>query len=142
MFCRCTTMSMASRSAIGLFEIHQALRQNYAGALSGIVNFVQETKLFRAIMEKVAGFDHRRVLPEYAPEPFYKWFEKKGNNPFKNPQKKVVLFADTYLNFHEPNVGISALELLNSCGYEVILANVGCCQRPKISHGFLRDGEN
>ena len=112
-----------------------------AGSLSGIVNFVQETKLFRAIMEKVAGFDRRRVLPEYAPEPFYKWFEKKENNPFKNPQKKVVLFADTYLNFHEPNVGISALELLNSCGYEVILANVGCCQRPKISHGFLRDGK-
>ena len=112
-----------------------------AGALSGIVNFVQETKLFRAIMEKVAGFDRRRVLPEYAPEPFYKWFEKKENNPFKNPQKKVVLFADTYLNFHEPNVGISALELLNSCGYEVILANVGCCQRPKISHGFLRDAK-
>ena len=112
-----------------------------AGALSGIVNFVQETKLFRVIMEKVAGFDRRRVLPEYAPEPFYKWFEKNGNNHFRNPQKKVVLFADTYLNFHEPNVGISALELLNSCGYEVILANVGCCQRPKISHGFLRDAK-
>ena len=112
-----------------------------AGALSGIVNFVQETKLFRALMEKLAGFDRRRILPEYAAQPFYKWFEKKGNNPFKNPKKKVVLFADTYLNFHEPNVGISALQLLNSCGYEVLLANVGCCQRPKISHGFLRDAK-
>ena len=112
-----------------------------SGALSRMVNFVQETKLFRSTMEKLAGFDHRRVLPEYAAEPFYKWFEKKGNNSFRNPAKKVVLFADTYLNFHEPNVGISALQLLNSCGYEVILANVGCCQRPKISHGFLRDAK-
>ncbi|NNE76202.1 MAG: FAD-binding oxidoreductase, partial [Pricia sp.] len=42
---------------------------------------------------------------------------------------------------HEPHIGISALELLNSCGYEVLLANVGCCQRPKISHGFLRDAK-
>jgi Fe-S oxidoreductase len=66
--------------------------------------------------------------------------DKEGNNNFKS-QRKVVLFADTYLNFHEPQVGISALELLNSCGYEVILANVGCCQRPKISHGFLRDAK-
>ena len=49
-----------------------------------------------------------------------------------------MLCADTYLNFHEPQIGVSALQLLNSCGYEVILANVGCCQRPKISHGFLR----
>lgn len=112
-----------------------------SGTLSKMINFIQHTSLFRSVLEKVAGFDHRRVLPEYAPEPFYKWFEKKGNNSYKNPDKKVVLFADTYLNFHEPNVGISALELLNSCGYEVILANVGCCQRPKISHGFLRDAK-
>ncbi len=52
-----------------------------------------------------------------------------------------MLFADTYLNYHEPQIGISAYELLTSCGYEVVLANVGCCQRPKISHGFLRDAK-
>jgi Fe-S oxidoreductase len=112
-----------------------------SGALSGVVNYVQHTALFKSLMEKVAGFDQRRTLPDYAKEPFYKWFEKKGNNTFKNPGNKVVLFADTYLNFHEPHVGVSALQLLNSCGYEVILANVGCCQRPKISHGFLRDAK-
>lgn len=111
-----------------------------SGTLSHIINFIQRTRLFRSVLQKVAGFDQRRVLPEYAKEPFYKWFEKKGNNNYKN-HKKVVLFADTYLNFHEPQVGISALQLLNSCGYEVILANVGCCQRPKISHGFLRDAK-
>ena len=52
-----------------------------------------------------------------------------------------MLFADTYLNHHGPQIGISAYELLSSCGYEVLLANVGCCQRPKISHGFLRDAK-
>jgi Fe-S oxidoreductase len=81
------------------------------------------------------------VLPEYAKEPFYKWFEKNANKNLQSSERKVVLFADTYLNFHEPQVGVSAMELLNSCGYEVILANVGCCQRPKISHGFLRDAK-
>lgn len=111
-----------------------------SGMFAGVINFIQHTTLFRSLLEKVTGFDKRRVLPEYASEPFYKWFEKNGNT-VKNPEKKVVLFADTYLNFHEPNVGIGALELLNSCGYEVMLANVGCCQRPKISHGFLRDAK-
>ena len=43
------------------------------------------------------------------------------------------------MNYHQTNIGISAVELLESCGYEVILANAGCCQRPKISHGFLRE---
>ncbi len=113
-----------------------------SGRLSPLINSIQQTKWFRSAMEKITGLDSRRVLPEYANQPFYKWFEKKRKNNFINPEKKVVLFADTYLNFHEPNVGIGALELLNSCGYEVILANVGCCQRPRISHGFLRESKS
>jgi Fe-S oxidoreductase len=117
------------------------MASRFSGTLASAINFFQHTRLFRYALQKFSGFDSRRVLPRYASEPFYKWFEKQGNNNFKNPDKKVVLFADTYLNFHEPNVGISALQLLNSCGYEVILANVGCCQRPKISHGFLRDAK-
>lgn len=110
-----------------------------AGPFAGIVNFIQHSKLFKYTIEKIAGFDARKDLPEYAGQPFYKWFEKKADK--YRSDKKVVLFADTYLNYHEPNIGISALELLNSCGYEVILANVGCCQRPKISHGFLREAK-
>ncbi|MEO5583226.1 MAG: FAD-linked oxidase C-terminal domain-containing protein [Saprospiraceae bacterium] len=110
-----------------------------AGSFAGVVNFIQRTTLIKVLLEKLAGFDRRKTLPEYTHEPFYKWFEKKKDHYTSN--RKVVLFADTYLNFHEPNIGISALELLNSCGYEVILANVGCCQRPKISHGFLRDAK-
>jgi FAD/FMN-containing dehydrogenase/Fe-S oxidoreductase len=124
-----------------LIKDSSASASYFSGALSRIINYVQQTKLFRSTLEKVAGFDHRRTLPEYASEPFYKWFEKNRHSAYKNSGKKVVLFADTYLNFHEPDVGIGAVELLNSCGYEVILANVGCCQRPKISHGFLRDAK-
>jgi Fe-S oxidoreductase len=112
----------------------------FSGALAGVINFLQRTRLFRRVMEKLAGFDQRRLLPEYAAEPFYKWFQKNGSK-VQDKNKRVVLFADTYLNFHEPNIGISAVQLLNSCGYEVILANVGCCQRPKISHGFLKDAK-
>ena len=111
-----------------------------AGPFSSLVNAIQKTKAFRYLLEKTAGFDSRRSLPAYTAEPFFKWFARNGNNGFTSG-KKVVLFADTYLNFHEPQIGVSALQLLNSCGYEVILANVGCCQRPKISHGFLREAK-
>jgi FAD/FMN-containing dehydrogenase/Fe-S oxidoreductase len=111
-----------------------------SGSKAGLVNAIQKTDLFKFFLEKAARFDKRRTLPDFAKEPFYKWFKKNARK--KNiGNKKVVLFADTYLNYHEPHIGISALELLNSCGYEVILANVGCCQRPKISHGFLRDAK-
>ena len=116
------------------------MASRFSGALSGIVNGIQKTKLFRATLEKLAGIEKERLLPEYASQPFYKWFAK-NYKPSKKPSKKVVLFADTYLNFHEPNIGIAATAFLQSLGYEVILANVGCCQRPKISHGFLKDAK-
>ena len=43
--------------------------------------------------------------------------------------------------FHEPEIGRAAVELLESCGYTVGVAFAGCCQRPRISHGFLRDAK-
>lgn len=108
------------------------------GWKAGVVNIIQRTGLFRVILEKLAGFDKRRTLPAYASKPFMHWVKKNVNGQNRG-NRKVVLFADTYLNFHEPEIGRSALQLLNSCGYEVIIANAGCCQRPRISHGFLRE---
>lgn len=108
-----------------------------SGWKAPVVNMIQMSFLFRKILEWLIGVDRRRILPDYARHPFRKWFSQR---PSTNGQfsKKVVLFDDTYMNFHEPDVGISAVELMESCGYEVILANAGCCQRPRISHGFLR----
>lgn len=112
----------------------------FAGRSTPIVNFVQGTRLFRKILEMVAGFDSRRKPPEYARVPLSKWFAQRPR-PNGQPAKKVVLFDDTYMSYYETNVGISAVELLESCGYEVVLARAGCCQRPRISHGFLRQAK-
>ncbi len=112
----------------------------FSGAFAGFANALQRLRPVRFLIEKVSGFDRRRLLPSYAPEPFYKWFAKHAKTT-NDGKRKVVLFADTYLNYHEPNIGISAYQLLTACGFDVILANVGCCQRPRISHGFLRDAK-
>jgi FAD/FMN-containing dehydrogenase/Fe-S oxidoreductase len=126
----------------GLRERVVANSTAMAGMLAGwkapIINLVQRTWFFRKVLELVAGFDSRRKLPEYATVPFPKWFARR-TQPNGRLTKRIVLFDDTYMNYHQTNVGISAVELLESCGYEVVLANAGCCQRPKITHGFLRD---
>jgi len=67
------------------------------------------------------GIEKERILPAYTAQPFYQWFNKRtGSKKLNAP--KVVLFADTYLNYHEPNIGIAATELLEAVGYEVLLA--------------------
>ncbi len=111
-----------------------------AGWKAPLVNWVQKTALFRQILEWVAGIDKRRTAPDYAVESFPRWFAQRAK-PQRQYTGKVGLFNDTYINYHETNIGISAVELLESCGYEVIVANAGCCQRPRISHGFLREAK-
>ncbi len=114
-----------------------------AGLLSGkkasLVNKFQQSNLFKNSLEKLAGIDKRRTLPAYAKTTFAHWYRK--NYKTINPEgKRVALFCDTYLNYHEPQIGIAATKLLQKLGYEVLLAE-GCCQRPKISNGFLREAK-
>ena len=113
------------------------LAERMSGWKAPLVNRIQKAMVFRKMMQWMAGIDSRRVLPYYTKKSFHKWFAGRAA-PQGHLTKKVVLFDDTYMNFHETSVGISAVELLESCGYEVILAKAGCCQRPKISHGFLK----
>jgi FAD/FMN-containing dehydrogenase/Fe-S oxidoreductase len=117
-----------------------SLAKRMSGWKAPIVNGIQKTMFFRKTMEWMAGVDSRRILPSYARQSFHSWFDSRpGVNG--EPRKKVVLFDDTYMNYHETNVGVSAVELLESCGYEVLLARAGCCQRPSISHGFLKEAK-
>ena len=111
-----------------------------SGRKSALINFVLNSKLASYLFEKVAGFDRRRKLPNYANQSFENWFNR-NYKPSNSGNLKVILFADTYLNYHEPQIGIAATQLLDAFGYEVILANLGCCQRPKISHGFIKEAK-
>jgi FAD/FMN-containing dehydrogenase/Fe-S oxidoreductase len=111
-----------------------------AGWKAPIINFIQKKWLFRKLLELLAGFDSRRKPPAYARKPLSKWFNQRSRG-IEQSSKKVVLFDDTYMKYHDTKVGISAVQLLESCGYGVILAEAGCCQRPRISHGFLCDAK-
>jgi Fe-S oxidoreductase len=109
------------------------MAKRLCGPLAPMVNTIQSSAVGRYMIEKTAGLTRHRALPGYASESFEVWF-KKHYKPHDGPQ--VVLFADTYLNFHEPEIGKAAVRLINFLGFDITLAS-GCCQRPRISHGFL-----
>lgn len=110
-----------------------------AGWKAPFVNFVQGTSIFKYAAEKLLKIDRRRTLPSYANESLETWY--KNNYKSNGSKNKVALFADTYINYHEPQVGKAAIKLLSDCGYEALLASVGCCQRPRISNGFLKEAK-
>jgi len=114
------------------------MARRLSGAMAPVANAIQSSKPFRVLLEKITGFSRERILPTYARRPFPAWFAGHTSGT-SSGAKPVALFGDTYLNYYEPRVGVAAVALLESCGYDVVLADAGCCQRTRISHGFLRD---
>lgn len=109
-----------------------------SGSRAFIANSILKSKWFRKLLEHFSGLDARRVLPLYSSNPFN--FETKKK--ISNSARQVVLFADTYMKFHDPGIGNSAKSLLEYLGFEVHVFQKGCCQRPAISHGLLEHAKN
>ncbi|MBK8701113.1 MAG: FAD-binding protein [Saprospiraceae bacterium] len=107
----------------------------FSGAPSGVVNLLLASRPVRKINQFIFGISAERKLPEYASQTLVSWY---AGQKIAEKERKVVLYADTYINYHETQMGKDAINLLQKCGYEVILADVGCCQRPLISNGFLK----
>lgn len=104
-----------------------------SGTLSPLANSLLKSNWFRKLLEHFSGLDARRVLPLYSSKPF----QLKTNKDIRSGARQVVLFADTYIKFHDPEIGHSAKSLLEYLGYDVHIFQEGCCQRPAISRGLL-----
>jgi len=93
----------------------------------------------RAFIEKTLGISAKRSLPHYAQTRFDRWFAGNSQrNAADQPRGKVILWDDTFVRYHEPNIGIAALKVLEALGFEVeLLQNRKCCGRPAFSQGNL-----
>jgi Fe-S oxidoreductase/FAD/FMN-containing dehydrogenase len=109
-------------------------------ALAPLANALLPTAPVRWLLERVAGVDRRRVLPAYADESLAGWFARRAE-PADAPAdgRAVALFADTWTMFNDPGPGRAAVRVLEALGYQVELLPYGCCGRPQISKGLLRD---
>lgn len=105
----------------------------------GLANFFISSGVVRWCLEKFTGFDSRRQLPLYAKSSLTKLRSaKNGRASKKTGENRVALFADTFVNYYQPKIGLAAIEVLEALGLEVELADVGCCGRPLISAGLLK----
>jgi Fe-S oxidoreductase len=87
--------------------------------------------------EKLFDIDRRREPPKWAGQTLERWFARRRNPAPQNPD--VVLFNDTFTNFYSPEIGIAAIEVLETAGLRVALKRGQCCGRPLISKGLLKE---
>jgi FAD/FMN-containing dehydrogenase/Fe-S oxidoreductase len=113
-------------------------RMNRLGALlAPLVNFLQNRRSLRWLLEKLAGIDRRRSLPPLHRDHFRRWFARHRPDPLAGTRGRVLLLDDCFTTFNEPAIGRAAVGVLERAGYAVELADLVCCGRPMISKGFL-----
>ena len=117
-------------------------------AMPALANGLLDYRPVRVAMEKTIGLSARRSLPHYAEERFDRWFSKHSRASVSDAtafhrhalQKRgeIILWDDTFVRYHEPQIGIAAVKVLEALGFEVSLVeNRCCCGRPAFSQGNL-----
>jgi FAD/FMN-containing dehydrogenase/Fe-S oxidoreductase len=95
----------------------------------------------RSLVQRLTGLHPARALPPIAQPSFHAWFARRAAPPesIAGSRGCVALFADTFITYNYPKIGIAAVRVLESAGYEVRLAERMCCGRPMLSQGLVED---
>tara|TARA_B100000579_G_scaffold86857_1_gene68029 strand:+ start:20206 stop:23118 length:2913 start_codon:yes stop_codon:yes gene_type:complete len=111
-----------------------------AGPQAYFFNLANKLPFAKILTEKIIGIHKNRSMPEISTYTFESWFKKRVPNTTKS-RGKILFFHDTHINFIHPEVGKSAVKILEAAGYEVEITNRKCCGRTMISKGLLDDAK-
>ena len=118
---------------------HVARLSRTGSAFAPVANWVQSLPFVRGLLEQQLGIDARRTLPAYATQSFATWWRTHRPDPRAGTKGEVVLFVDTFANYHEPEIAQAAVRVLEAFGYRVHAPTLRCCGRPMISKGLLHE---
>ena len=112
-----------------------------AARFAGVMNRAQALRrhipVLSAVLEKLTGFTARRDLPKWSSRPFRD--SEAGAN--QQGDRPVILFADTFNRYFEPENLRAALRVLNAAGYQVFIPRTDkgpvCCGRTYLSAGLV-----
>ncbi len=122
----------------------------------------------QGIIARILKLSPRRRLPEFSPSIFLELAAMSGGTQarlpvvdaaagraqsvdqiqFRNPPQvpytrpRVIVFADCFTAFNEPQPGLALVRLLKRLGYEVLVPDVGCCGRALMSTGLLAQAKS
>ncbi|QDQ10009.1 FAD-binding and (Fe-S)-binding domain-containing protein [Streptomyces spectabilis] len=110
-------------------------------ATAPLSNLPGRLPLLRRLLDRTLGITRHRPLPRYARRNLVRWFGR--HTPVaKSTQGTVVLLADSFTTYTEPEIGRAAVELLEHAGWNVRLESGGCCGRASLSKGLLDDASD
>jgi len=108
----------------------------WGSRLAPLSNRIANSPAVRWAAEKLVGLDRRRSLPVWTKNTLRKRAHA-GTGSREPGAERALLFADTFTNNADPEIGVAAIEVLTAAGIGTALAPNVCCGRPLISQGRL-----
>ena len=115
---------------------------SYAAKAPWLMNFRDRLPGLASLSERTLGFSARRRLPRWR----FDIFRADGRETEKPGGREVVLFADTFSSYFEPENLRAALSVLSAAGYRVQVARPTdarsrplCCGRTFLSAGLVAE---
>jgi FAD/FMN-containing dehydrogenase/Fe-S oxidoreductase len=106
-------------------------------AFAPLANRLIRWRPLRLLLAVLLGFDPNRPLPPFTRQRFDHWFAKQQCRQ-QSERRQVILWDDTWVRYHEPEIGVAAVKVLEAAGFEVTtMADRKCCGRPAASRGLL-----
>ncbi|MGH7476694.1 MAG: FAD-binding and (Fe-S)-binding domain-containing protein [Longimicrobiales bacterium] len=108
----------------------------------GLINAVMHAPGLSQLLKRSAGIATQRSMPRFARRTFRSLYaeQRRREQPRQSleQRERVVLWADTFTNHFEPDIGMAAAELLEACGCDVVVPEASlCCGRPLYDWGML-----
>jgi len=102
-----------------------------------IANTALNSKPLRKLMEKSIGLSADRKLPSFSSTTFMQHFSRRTSRLSGDPVGKVVFFVDVYANYNKPELGLTAVDILEDYGCQVIVPDQGVSGYPSIAYGGM-----
>jgi len=158
----CKACSLQCPSGVDVSKLMTTARAEYAGrkglrpaetalslnrylsmlgsVFSPVANLVMKSGIFKWAIEKAAGLDKRRNMPDFESRSFLKVGYKflAACQPIEKPTDKVAYFVDTYANYNDHEVGFAVLNVLRCNKIEVILPPQRPVPLPAVVYGDVK----
>ena len=115
-----------------------------AGRTPRLTNRMIRSPMWRWILDRVFGIAQGRKLPRFATRTFARWAQRNQlTRPSRQQSRKVVYFYDAWVNWNDPELGQSFVEVLKHKNIDVLIPpNQGISGMSMISDGSIRHARN
>ena len=114
------------------------------GKIASIVNWGSnvENSIPRKVLETTCNVHRDAALPKFHKQTFLAKDQNKTksvNSEAPGYGRKVVIYATCFVNYNNPSIGTSAVNVLNINGVETEVVYPSCCGMPQLEQGNIED---